>query len=193
MNRCPGTREHAVCAVKLVVAGKHHYQVGIIVKRLRGHVEGRETGDSRCTKVDDLHFAARPCVLQHFLEKHSQQLGRPARRITTPAIDLMMTYHWPGNVRELENVIQRALLLSEDGVIRAHHLPPSLQSASSTGTELRGSFDTLVAAYERELIVEALKTTRGNKARAARLLGTTPRILSYQAGKLGINAKAFRT
>ncbi len=132
-------------------------------------------------------------LADHFLEKHSQQLGRPARRITTPAIDLMMTYHWPGNVRELENVIQRALLLSDDGVIRAHHLPPSLQSASSTGTELRGSFDALVAAYERELIVEALKTTRGNKARAARLLGTTSRILSYQAGKLGINAKAFRT
>ena len=131
-------------------------------------------------------------LADHFLEKHGELLGRPARRITTPAIDLMMAYHWPGNVREMENVIQRALLLSDDGVIRAHHLPPSLQSASSTGTELRGSFEALVAAYERELIVEALKTTRGNKAKAARLLGTTPRILSYHSGKLGIEAKKFR-
>jgi len=131
-------------------------------------------------------------LADHFLQKHGEQLGRPARRITTPAIDLMMAYHWPGNVREMENVIQRALLLSEDGVIRAQHLPPSLQSPSSTGTELRGSFEALVAAYERELIVEALKTTRGNKAKAARLLGTTPRILSYRAGRLGIQAKKFR-
>jgi Nif-specific regulatory protein len=131
-------------------------------------------------------------LADHFLQKHGEQLGRPARRITTPAIDLMMAYHWPGNVREMENVIQRALLLSEDGVIRAQHLPPSLQSASSTGTELRGSFEALVAAYERELIVEALKTTRGNKAKAARLLGTTPRILSYRAGTLGIDARQFR-
>jgi len=131
-------------------------------------------------------------LADHFLQKHGEQLGKPARRITTPAIDLMMAYHWPGNVREMENVIQRALLLSDDGVIRAHHLSPSLQSASSTGTELRGSFEALVAAYERELIVEALKATRGNKAKAARLLGTTPRILAYRSGKLGIEAKKFR-
>jgi Nif-specific regulatory protein len=131
-------------------------------------------------------------LANHFLGEYSQQLGKPARRITTPAIDLMMAYHWPGNVRELENVIQRAMLLSDDGVIRAHHLPPSLQTASSTGTELSGSFTALVVAYERELIVEALKAARGIKAKAARLLGITPRILSYQARKLGIDAAQFR-
>ena len=132
-------------------------------------------------------------LADHFLEEYSRQLDKPARRITTAAIDMMMAYHWPGNVRELENVIQRALLLCEDGVIRAHHLPPSLQTAPSTGTEIRGSFQTLVATYQRELIVEALKAARGVKARAARMLGITPRILSYQARRLGIDARQFRS
>ena len=46
------------------------------------------------------------------------------KRITTPAIDMLMSYHWPGNVRELENCIERAVLLSNDDVIHGHHLPP---------------------------------------------------------------------
>jgi Nif-specific regulatory protein len=132
-------------------------------------------------------------LADHFLETYGKEQGKPARRITTPAIDLMMAYHWPGNVRELENVIRRALLLSDDGVIRGHHLPPSLQSASSTATGLRGSFETLVAAYERELIVEALKASRGNKTKASKLLGTTPRILGYRCSKLGIDAATYKS
>jgi len=131
-------------------------------------------------------------LANHLLEKYSQQLGKPARRISQPTIDLMLAYHWPGNVRELENVIQRALLLSEDGVIRAHHLPPTLQTASSTDTQFQGRYESLLAAYERELIVEALKGAKGVRAKAARLLGITPRVLSYQAGKLGIDVKKFR-
>jgi len=129
----------------------------------------------------------------HFLEKYGQEQGKPVKRISAAAIDLMMGCRWPGNVRELENVIRRALLLSDDGVIRAHHLPPSLQTASSTGTKLTGTYHTLMAAYERELIAEALREARGIKSRAARLLGITPRILSYQAEKLGIDAGQFRT
>jgi len=132
-------------------------------------------------------------LANHFLEKYSQQLGKPGRRISQPTIDLMLAYHWPGNVRELENVIQRALLLSEDGVIRTRNLPPTLQTASSTDTQFRGRYEGLMAAYERELIVEALKEAKGVRAKAARLLGITPRVLSYQAGKLGIDPKKFRT
>jgi len=131
-------------------------------------------------------------LANHLLEKYSQQLGKPARRISQPTVDLMLAYHWPGNVRELENVIQRALLLSEDGVIRAHHLPPTLQTASSTDTQVRGRYEGLMAAYERELIAEALKEAKGIRAKAARLLGITPRVLSYQAVKLGIDPKKFR-
>jgi Nif-specific regulatory protein len=85
------------------------------------------------------------------------------------------------------------VLLSEDGVIRTRNLPPTLQTASSTDTQFRGRYEGLMAAYERELIVEALKEAKGVRAKAARLLGITPRVLSYQAGKLGIEPRKFRT
>ena len=115
------------------------------------------------------------------------------KRISTPAIDMMMSYHWPGNVRELENCIERAVILSSDGVVHGHHLPPSLQTAVATGTSLAGSFETMMSAYEREILVEALKNTYGNVAQCARMLGTTQRIFAYRLRKLGIKPSQFKT
>jgi len=129
----------------------------------------------------------------HFLEKYARQHSKEMKRISTPAIDMLMSYHWPGNVRELENCIERAIILSTDGVVHSHHLPPSLQTADGTGTPLAGSFEMLMASYEREVLGEALKNARGNIAKAARLLGTTPRILSYRASKLEVDCKQYKT
>jgi Nif-specific regulatory protein len=103
-----------------------------------------------------------------------------------------MSYHWPGNVRELENVLERAVLVCDGQVIHAHHLPPSLQTAESSGTITRISLTDAVAAYEKDLIQDALKTTRGNRAKAARLLDTTDRILNYKVHRLGIDYRRFR-
>ena len=127
-----------------------------------------------------------------FLERHSRKHNAGMKRISTPAIDMLMSYHWPGNVRELENCIERAVLLSVDGVVHGHHLPPSLQTATSSGTDLSGSLEMMMGSYEREILVEALKNTRGNMAKAARLLGTTPRILSYRSRKLDVDFKSYR-
>ena len=69
-------------------------------------------------------------LADHFTEKYASVLGRSVRRISTPAIDMLMSYHWPGNVRELENCIERAVILSTDGVVHGHHLPPTLQTAT---------------------------------------------------------------
>ena len=131
-------------------------------------------------------------LADHFLEKYSRQHGVEMYRISTPAIDMMMSYHWPGNVRELENCIERAIILSNDGVIHGHHLPPSLQTADATGTPVTGSFNTMMRAYEREIIIEALKNARGNMAKAARTLGTTTRIFSYRIQKLDICPKNYK-
>ena len=131
-------------------------------------------------------------LADHFLEKYSRQHGVEMHRISTPAIDMMMSYHWPGNVRELENCIERAIILSNDGVIHGHHLPPSLQIADATGTPVAGSFNTMMRAYEREIIIEALKNARGNMAKAARTLGTTTRIFSYRIEKLDICPKNYK-
>ena len=131
-------------------------------------------------------------LADHFLEKYAHHHNKEMRRISTPAIDMMMSYHWPGNVRELENCIERAVILSTDGVIHGHQLPPSLQTADATGTPVAGSFATLMQAYEREILVEALKNARGNMAKAARILGTTTRIISYRIQKLGIHPKQHK-
>ena len=132
-------------------------------------------------------------LADHFLEKYGNHHNKELRRISTPAIDMMMRYHWPGNVRELENCIERAVILSADGVIHGHHLPPSLQTADATGTPVSGSFEVLMQAYEREILVEAVKNSRGNMAKASRLLGTTTRILSYRLQKLDINPKQHKS
>ena len=113
-------------------------------------------------------------------------------RMSTPAIDLLMQYHWPGNVRELENAISRAVLVCDDGVIRQHHLPPTLQSAESSGTSHTGSLKEIMDAFEHEILVDALKRARGNQTEAARDLQTTPRILSYRLRQHSLDPVRFR-
>jgi Nif-specific regulatory protein len=129
-------------------------------------------------------------LADHFIEKYANQNHVAVRRISTPAIDLLTSYHWPGNVRELENCVERAVLLSVDEVIHSHHLPPSLQSAESTNTEFHGTLKESLDNLERELILDALKSTRGNMAKAARLLGITERIMGLRVQKHGISPKA---
>ena len=82
-----------------------------------------------------------PLLADHFVEKYAAAHGKDVRRIATTAIDMLMSYHWPGNVRELENCIERAVLVCEGGVIHAHHLPPSLQTAEVSGTLPRQSLE----------------------------------------------------
>jgi len=132
-------------------------------------------------------------LADHFVEKFSREHGKIIKRISTPAIDMLMAYHWPGNVRELENALERAVLVCEGQVIHGHHLPPSLQTAEASGTVTRMSMADSVAGYEKDLIQDALKTTRGNRAKAARLLDTTERVFNYKVRKYAIDAHRFRT
>ena len=131
-------------------------------------------------------------LADHFLQRFAHEHGKPIRRIATPAIDMLMSYHWPGNVRELENVMERGVLVCEGQVLHAHHLPPTLQTAETSGTTLAQPLNEAVGAYERDLITDALKSARGNRARAARLLQTTERILNYKVRKYGIDYRRFR-
>ena len=131
-------------------------------------------------------------LADYFIDKYAATNHKTIQRISTPAIDLLSAYHWPGNVRELENSIERAVLLSLDGVIHSHHLPPSLQSAESTDTQIHGSLQETLDKVERELLMEALKSTKGNMAHAARMLDITERIMGLRVKKYRINSKAFR-
>jgi Nif-specific regulatory protein len=131
-------------------------------------------------------------LAEHFLEKYSQRYNKQIRRISTPAIDMLMAYHWPGNVRELENWIERAVIVCNEEVIYSYHFPATLQTAEATGTQVRTSLKAAVAQFEREMIIDALKSTRGNRTKAAQLLQTTDRILGYKIQNYGIEPRKYK-
>ena len=131
-------------------------------------------------------------LAESFVEKYEREHGKHIKRLSTPAIDMLTSYHYPGNVRELENTIERAVLVCDGSVIHGHHLPPTLQTAELTGTVTQAALGQAVEAFEKDLITDALKTTRGNCAKAAKLLGTTERILSYKIKRYEIKPQRFK-
>ena len=131
-------------------------------------------------------------LAEHFLEKYARENHKKIKRLSTPAIDMLMEYHWPGNVRELENCIERAVLLCEEGVIHSYHLPPSLQTGKESGTVPALSLEDAVASLEKEMLIDALKNTRGNITTAAEILQTTVRKFAYKAQKYGVDYKHYR-
>lgn len=132
-------------------------------------------------------------LADYFIKKYSRQLNKNIERLDTSSIDMLVNYHWPGNVRELENCIERACLLTTDRVINSHHLPPSLQMKSFEETNVkRGKFESLVNAYEIELITDALKDCNGNQTKAATTLGTTKRVIQYKIDQYSIDYRRFR-
>lgn len=128
-----------------------------------------------------------------FIDKYNKRNNKEIKRISSPAIDLLMSYHWPGNVRELENIIERAVLLSADHVLHAYHLPPSLQSAESSNTGIHTTLDEAVSKLEEEMIRDALKSSKGNKVKAATLLGLTERIMGLRVDKYGIDYRQYKS
>jgi Nif-specific regulatory protein len=135
-------------------------------------------------------------LADHFVQKYNESYGKNVKRISTAAINMMMAYHWPGNVRELENCIERAVLSSGDEVIHGYAMPPSLQTSEHTNTAVLpaegASLRTLVDAYEREVLIDALKKHRGIAAAAARELKATQRIFNYRIKQLGIEPRNYR-
>ncbi|MBN2513734.1 MAG: sigma 54-interacting transcriptional regulator [Sedimentisphaerales bacterium] len=124
-----------------------------------------------------------------FLDRYARENNKRINRISTPAIEMLTSYHWPGNVRELENCIERAVLVCDSDVIRSDHLPPSLQMVQKTYQLDNLSLLDRVESLEKELIVDALKKTGGCQRDAAQELGVTERILGYKIKKYNILRK----
>lgn len=131
-------------------------------------------------------------LADHFVSRYAGKMGKDVRRISTPAINMMFAYHWPGNVRELENCIEYAVLLSNDGVIHGHNLPPTLQLPESSEASDAGLLKARVQVLEKDMLTDALKSSQGNVAQAARQLGITPRMVRYKIKNLGIDDPRFR-
>ncbi|MDC0977667.1 sigma 54-interacting transcriptional regulator [bacterium] len=133
-------------------------------------------------------------LANHFIAKYAEENSKDIQRISTPAIDMLMMYHWPGNVRELENVIERAVLLCKDRVIHGYHLPPTLQASSYQKEDIKEELGLkdLVNNYEKELMIETLKKTRGNCSKAAKILKATERIFNYKVKQYKIEPEKYK-
>ncbi len=117
-----------------------------------------------------------PPLVQYFLEKYSEENGKPPPQLDPSAMQALAEYPWPGNVRELENVIERLVILKPDQVITAQDLPEKLYSPTGnimTSIQIPDhgiSFKNVVSDFENELILKALEKTAWNKNKAATLL-----------------------
>lgn len=133
-----------------------------------------------------------PLLVDMFIKKYSDLGYKKVNRISTPAIDMLMSYHWPGNVRELENCIERAVILVDDEVIHGYHLPPSLQTIGHTIPEDSGKLQRHLDLVEYEFIVEELKRTKGKIKVAADNLDITYRQFGLRIEKYGIDVEMFK-
>jgi DNA-binding NtrC family response regulator len=131
-------------------------------------------------------------LARHFVAAITTAIRRPARAISQEALAMLERYAWPGNVRELKNVIERAVILEEGAEILAAHLPDELKPGSRV-SDLAPGFrlppgGINLEGLEKDLILQALAQTHGNKTRAAELLGLTRDTLRYRVEKYGLAA-----
>src|SRR5467141_3963561 len=148
---------------------------------------------------DDIVYLA-----NEFLAEAGLELGRPCRKISEAAAQVLLRYHWPGNVRELRNVIRRATLLASE-IIEPEHLsvlpvePPGALAAiacrgepAPVDSSLREIAEAAAADAEQQAIRRVLQVTSGNKSEAARLLRTDYKSLYLKMKQYGIDAGRFR-
>ena len=125
-----------------------------------------------------------------FVNKFSREASKRIIRISTSALDMLMAYHWPGNVRELANVIERAVLMSENGVLQGRDLPPSLQLPEKSHPI--SSLELRLQQFERDIIIDSLKAHKGNMRQAALNLGITERKMNLRVRRYNIDRSKFK-
>jgi DNA-binding NtrC family response regulator len=130
-----------------------------------------------------------PLLVRHFIAKYAARERRADAGISDEAMETLRRHGWPGNVRELENVIERALALSKDGVILPSDLPPEVSAASAAAPAGLADDRPTLAELERRYIELVLRETGGNKKRAAEILGIDRRTL-YRTLERGDKADA---
>jgi DNA-binding NtrC family response regulator len=137
-----------------------------------------------------------PLLVQHFLQKYSEENKRKVREVTPDAMRILMDHAWPGNVRELENTIERAVVLCNGDRVTPELLPDYLRYPARTdqptmivpqdGISLKDS----VSNYERAMILQSLELANGVQKRAAELLQLKPSTLNEMMKRLGIHTKS---
>ena len=130
-----------------------------------------------------------PVLVDHFLKRHAK--GGQPKTVSKEAMELLLKYDWPGNVRELENVMERAMILDEGGIITAEDLPDKIRFGhSQKGSLVIDSPNMTLEELEKEYILKVLNFTRWQKKRSSELLGINAstlyrKLISYGLEKPG--------
>lgn len=146
-------------------------------------------------RTDDI-----PALAAYFLDSFSRSFGRNFSEVSTDAAELMKQYAWPGNIRELRNVIERICIMRNGPALLPEHLPPEILGISSSQSapitvqgpkpavslESAGGLEEAVIEFEKSIISQALKKTRGNVLQTAGMLKIPRGTLRYKMDKYGL-------
>jgi Nif-specific regulatory protein len=177
--------------VRVIATSETPLENAVTDNRFRADVFHRLSGFSIAVPRLRDRQADIPLLADFFLAKFACDHGKSASRISARALDMLTRYSWPGHVRELSNVIERAVLLCDEEVIHGHHLSPAIHAADG-GMPAPFSLSESLDAYEKDLLLDALRAARGVRSRAARLLQTTDRIFNYKVRKHAIDCRRFK-
>ena len=135
-----------------------------------------------------------PLLVQHFLQKYCQQMGKKMKRLAPDVISLFESYSWPGNIRELENVIERIVAIEDRETVTPACLPPEMISqANHNGrqVDLRAGFNLneYLDDIAKRYIIKALELSGGKIKDAAPRLGVSYRTLRYLINKYGLKPR----
>ncbi len=132
-----------------------------------------------------------PALVSAFVQRFRAKSGKDITGLSRQAMDMFMAHRWPGNVRELKGALEYAFVIAENGLIRPEHLPPTML-AHHSGTQAAPAAEPLPLRRdlsEKRALVEALRQSQGNKARAARMLGVNRATVYNRMRKYGIELK----
>ncbi|HET9597935.1 MAG TPA: sigma-54 dependent transcriptional regulator [Anaeromyxobacteraceae bacterium] len=145
-----------------------------------------------------------PLLVQHFIAKYDQRLGKKVERVDDEAMAMLLAYAWPGNIRELENLMERSVLFADGPIIHGASLPDALRErapgpavpiaavgplgaiAAPSGASMKEIVRQAQAELEKELIGRALEETGGNVTRAAKRLQISRKSLQVKMKELGL-------
>jgi Nif-specific regulatory protein len=126
-----------------------------------------------------------PLLIEFFLKQFNEE-NQKSITLSSEALNILIEYHWPGNVRELENTIERLVVMSHRNTIRASDLPVTLKMPEPKDLVTRGSLKSTIVETEKLRILAALEKTAWIQAKAAKVLGITPRQIGYKIIKYGL-------
>jgi len=136
-------------------------------------------------KIEDL-----PLLVEYFLKKYNEE-NHKSVSITSDTLNVLVSYDWPGNVRELENTIERLVVMSRQKVITPSDLPFNIRDytlRAKYASQIKDALPSTIEDIEKTKILDAIKRTGGIQAKAARLLGITPRQIGYKIKKYNIQS-----